>query len=183
MIILFLQLFAVQLLSFLALQYPIPKCLSVAKHAVNRLTSLCAALPARTRRRFFLPVLPCLVRFSNAFPPLRQDATELLIILGNLAYTQLNKDTSASLRKFYLQYFAVKYFYCISSCQRYSQLPCYILTLIAIILYAAYFLCKGFRRKDRTMTSHQITCCRCYNGSGPVTTEFSAVFNYISHSI
>ncbi|XP_065055164.1 LOW QUALITY PROTEIN: integrator complex subunit 2-like [Rhopilema esculentum] len=92
------QLFAVQLLSFLALQYPIPKCLSVAKHAVNRLTSLCAALPARTRRRFFLPVLPCLVRFSNAFPPLRQDATELLIILGNLAYTQLNKDTSASLR-------------------------------------------------------------------------------------
>lgn len=92
------QLFAIQLLSYLSMQYPIPKSLSVAKHAMNRLVSLAVALPARKRTQFFLPVMPCLLRICTAFPPLREEASEILITLGSLTHTQLNKESSSSLR-------------------------------------------------------------------------------------
>jgi len=96
------QLFAIQLLSYLSMQYPIPKSLSVAKLVMNRLISLAVALPSKKRTQFFLPVMPCISRICNAFPPLREEATELLITLGSLTRTQLNKDSSSSLRTWML---------------------------------------------------------------------------------
>eukprot|EP00794_Sanderia_malayensis_P014277 gene14277-15764_t len=95
------QLFAVQLLSYLCLQYPIPKSKSIAIHAINRLTSLSAALPAKRRTQFFQPIMPCLERICRAFPPVREEVTQLLIGLGHLTYEQLNKDSSLSLTEFH----------------------------------------------------------------------------------
>lgn len=99
MIIFLLQLFAIQLLSYLSMQYPLPKSLSIAKHALNRLMSLAVALPVKKRTQFFLPIMPCLARICTTFPPLREETSELLVTIGKLTHTQLNKDSSLSLRK------------------------------------------------------------------------------------
>ena len=92
-----------QLLSHLSLQYPIPKSMSIAKHAITRLASLSAALPARKRAQLFLPTMPCLVRICRAFPPLREETAEMLVCLGNLTYMQLSKDSTTVLSEFFLK--------------------------------------------------------------------------------
>ncbi|KAJ7373791.1 Integrator complex subunit 2 [Desmophyllum pertusum] len=79
------QLFAIQLASYLCLQFPLPKAMGVARYILSRLSSLLATLPASKRGPFFTPTLPTLVRFCRAFPPLCDEATGFLLELGRVA--------------------------------------------------------------------------------------------------
>ena len=91
------QLFAVQLMSHLAVQYPIEKSFSMCKYVMNRIKSLLAGLPASKRNQFFVPALETLVRFCKAFPPLRTDITEFLLKVSKVASSQLSKTSSTVL--------------------------------------------------------------------------------------
>lgn len=79
------QLFAIQLASYLCLQFPLPKAMGVARYILSRLSSLLATLPASKRAAFFTPTLPTLVRFCRAFPPLCDEAIGFLLELGRVA--------------------------------------------------------------------------------------------------
>lgn len=85
--------FAIQLASHLALQYPIPKSYSISKYIIDRLNNLLVALPAVKRNQLFVPSLKCLVRIGEAFPPLRQDITELILKINKVATSQQDKSS------------------------------------------------------------------------------------------
>lgn len=87
------QLFAVQLISHLAVQYPIPKSFSMSKYVLTRINNLLVGLPAAKRNQFFVPALASLVLMCKAFPPLRETVTEFMIKLGKVASSQLSKHT------------------------------------------------------------------------------------------
>lgn len=82
------QVFAIDLTSHLALQYALPKSISVAKLCLNTLLTLLGILSNDTRVEMFRAVLPCVVRFAEAFPPLLDDCMLLLMQLGRLAGSQ-----------------------------------------------------------------------------------------------
>nr|CAD7423644.1 unnamed protein product [Timema monikensis] len=84
------QVFAVDLTSYLALRYTVPKSLSVARLAVNTLATLLGGriLPSVSRAQLFTPVLPSLVRICRAFPPLVDDTVQLLLQLGRMCEAQ-----------------------------------------------------------------------------------------------
>ncbi|XP_053598373.1 integrator complex subunit 2-like [Microplitis demolitor] len=82
------QIFAVDLASHLAVQYALPKALSVSRLAINTLITLLGALPAKERVVLFMPVLPALTRICLAFPPLAEDTTGLLLQLGRISSAQ-----------------------------------------------------------------------------------------------
>ena len=92
-----LQLFAIQLASYLCLQFPLPKAMGVAKYILSRLSSLLATLPASKRAPFFSPVLPTLVRFCRAFPPLCDEATGFLLELGRVAVSHASASVGFTL--------------------------------------------------------------------------------------
>ena len=92
-----LQLFAIQLASYLCLQFPLPKAMGVAKYILSRLSSLLATLPASKRAPFFSPVLPTLVRFCRAFPPLCDEATGFLLELGRVAVSHASASAGFTL--------------------------------------------------------------------------------------
>ncbi|MBN3272797.1 INT2 protein, partial [Polyodon spathula] len=78
------QIFAIQLLSHLCTQYALPKSLSVARLAISVMGTLLTVLTQDKRFSFFMPTLPCLVSFCQAFPPLYDDVTALLIQVGQV---------------------------------------------------------------------------------------------------
>ncbi|KAK2582438.1 hypothetical protein KPH14_004748 [Odynerus spinipes] len=82
------QVFAVDLASHLAIQYALPKALSVSRLAINTLITLLGVLPAKDRVSLFMPVLPSLMRICLAFPPLAEDTTGLLLQLGRVNAAQ-----------------------------------------------------------------------------------------------
>ncbi|XP_043267070.1 integrator complex subunit 2 [Venturia canescens] len=82
------QVFAVDLASHLAVQYALPKALSVSRLAINTLITLLGVLPARDRVVLFMPVLSALTRICLAFPPLAEDTTGLLLQLGRVSSAQ-----------------------------------------------------------------------------------------------
>lgn len=82
------QIFAIDLSSHLSLQYAFPKSLSVAKLCINTLTTLLGILSSDTRIEMFRAVLPCIVRFAEAFPPLLDDCSQFLMQLGRIAESQ-----------------------------------------------------------------------------------------------
>lgn len=82
------QIFAIDLSSHLSLQYAFPKSMSVAKLCINTLTTLLGILSSDTRIEMFRAVLPCIVRFAEAFPPLLDDCTQFLMQLGRIAESQ-----------------------------------------------------------------------------------------------
>ncbi|XP_015518272.1 integrator complex subunit 2 isoform X1 [Neodiprion virginianus] len=82
------QVFAVDLASHLAVQYALPKALSVSRLAINTLATLLGVLPAKGRVLLFMPVLPALTRICLAFPPLAEDTTALLLQLGRVSVAQ-----------------------------------------------------------------------------------------------
>ena len=82
------QVFAVDLASHLAIQYALPKALSVCRLAINTLTTLLGVLPAKDRVVLFMPVLSSLTRICLAFPPLADDCTALLFQLGRVSSAQ-----------------------------------------------------------------------------------------------
>ncbi|EFN80684.1 Integrator complex subunit 2 [Harpegnathos saltator] len=82
------QVFAVDLASHLAIQYALPKTLSVCRLAINTLITLLGVLPAEERVVLFMPVLESLTRICLAFPPLAEDITSLLLQLGRVSSAQ-----------------------------------------------------------------------------------------------
>ncbi|KAL0266334.1 UNVERIFIED_CONTAM: hypothetical protein PYX00_008909 [Menopon gallinae] len=82
------QVFAVDLVSHLSVQYALPKSLSVARLAINTLSTLLLVLPSETRPSLFAPLLTSLVRICEAFPPLAEDTISLLMQLGRVCVSQ-----------------------------------------------------------------------------------------------
>ncbi|EGI69900.1 PREDICTED: integrator complex subunit 2 isoform X1 [Acromyrmex echinatior] len=82
------QVFAVDLASHLAIQYALPKALSVSRLAINTLITLLGVLSAEDRVILFVPVLSSLTRICLAFPPLAEDITGLLLQLGRVSTAQ-----------------------------------------------------------------------------------------------
>uniref|UniRef100_H3D254 Integrator complex subunit 2 n=1 Tax=Tetraodon nigroviridis TaxID=99883 RepID=H3D254_TETNG len=78
------QIFAIQLLSQLCTQYALPKSLSVARLAISVMGTLLTVLTRAKRYSFFMPILPCLVGFCQAFPPLYDDVAALLVQVGQV---------------------------------------------------------------------------------------------------
>ncbi|KAM4619896.1 integrator complex subunit 2 isoform 2-T2 [Polymixia lowei] len=78
------QIFAIQLLSYLCTQYALPKSLSVARLATGVMGTLLTVLTRAKRFSFFMPTLPCLVAFCQAFPPLYDDVAALLVQVGQV---------------------------------------------------------------------------------------------------
>lgn len=99
LLLLLLQLFAVQLASYLCLQFPLPKAMGVAKYILSRLSSLLATFPSGKRVPFFTPALPALVRFCHAFPPLCDEATGFLLELGRVAVSHASASAAFTLGK------------------------------------------------------------------------------------
>ncbi|XP_075220865.1 integrator complex subunit 2 isoform X2 [Lycorma delicatula] len=91
------QVFAVDLVSHLALQYSLPKSMSVARLAVNTLMTLLTVLSSSNRLELFQPSLPALVRICEAFPPLVDDVVALLTQLGRISMAEASRSTSACL--------------------------------------------------------------------------------------
>ncbi|KAG7224525.1 hypothetical protein INR49_015049 [Caranx melampygus] len=78
------QIFAIQLLSYLCTQYALPKSLSVARLAISVMGTLLTVLTHAKRFSFFMPTLPCLVAFCQAFPPLYDEVAALLVQVGQV---------------------------------------------------------------------------------------------------
>ncbi|XP_078535944.1 integrator complex subunit 2 isoform X1 [Lissotriton helveticus] len=87
------QKFAIQLLSYLCIQYALPKSLSVARLAINVMGTLLTVLTQAKRYTFFMPTLPCLVSFCQAFPPLYEDIMSLLIQVGQVCASDVATQT------------------------------------------------------------------------------------------
>ncbi|BES96047.1 integrator complex subunit [Nesidiocoris tenuis] len=82
------QIFAVDLVSRLALQYSLPKAMSVTRLAINTLSTLLAVLPRAARIELFSSTLDCFVRICEAFPPLIDDVLSLLLQLGRVCKSE-----------------------------------------------------------------------------------------------
>lgn len=91
------QIFAIDLTSHLSMQYALPKSLSVAKLCLNTLSTLVGLLTNDTRIEMFRSILPSIVRFAEAFPPLIEDCVLLLMQLGRIAESQAALGRSISL--------------------------------------------------------------------------------------
>ncbi|XP_073521596.1 integrator complex subunit 2 [Phyllobates terribilis] len=87
------QIFAIQLLSHLCIQYALPKSLSMARLAINVMGTLLTVLTQAKRFVFFMPTLPCLVPFCQAFPPLYEDIMSLLIQIGQVCSSNVATQT------------------------------------------------------------------------------------------
>ncbi|KAG8587850.1 hypothetical protein GDO81_005800 [Engystomops pustulosus] len=87
------QIFAIQLLSHLCIQYALPKSLSMARLAINVMGTLITVLTQAKRFSFFMPTLPCLVLFCQTFPPLYEDIMSLLIQIGQVCASNVATQT------------------------------------------------------------------------------------------
>ncbi|KAK6641527.1 hypothetical protein RUM44_013239 [Polyplax serrata] len=93
------QVFAVDLVSHLSVQYALPKALSVARLAVNTLSTLLSVLPSEIRPSLFGPILPSLVRICDAFPPLAEDTISLLLQIGRVCVSQASLGDQSGVQK------------------------------------------------------------------------------------
>nr|CAG4640631.1 EOG090X0154 [Eulimnadia texana] len=82
------QIFAIDLISHLSLQYALPKSFSIARLAVNVLSTLLNVFSMSGKTELLLSVLPALVRIATAFPPLVEDVIVFLVQLGKISYSQ-----------------------------------------------------------------------------------------------
>lgn len=82
------QIFAVDLVSHLSIQYALPKAMSIARLCINTLSTLLSVLPSDLRLELFQPVLKSLARICTAFPSLLEDITSLLLQLGRICESQ-----------------------------------------------------------------------------------------------
>lgn len=89
------QIFTIDLASYLSLQYALPRSLSIAKLCVNTLATLVGLLSSDARIEMFRATLPCIVRFSEAFPPLLDDSVNFLMQLGRIVHSQATLGRSA----------------------------------------------------------------------------------------
>jgi len=78
------QVFAIDLISHLSVQYSLPKSLSTARLAVNSVSTLLTVLSSESREELFLSTLPAMERLCEAFPPLTEDVVSLLVQGGRM---------------------------------------------------------------------------------------------------
>ncbi|ESO06329.1 hypothetical protein HELRODRAFT_160493 [Helobdella robusta] len=83
------QCFAIKLVSYLSLQYPVPKSLSVARLCVNVMKTLLSVLTSEQRPAFYVSTLPDLVRFCTAFPVITDDTLHFLNQLGAIVRSEI----------------------------------------------------------------------------------------------
>lgn len=88
------QVFAIKLTSYLCCQYALPKSLSIAKLCINVMFAMIGVLDAKKRVEFFMETLPYLVRICQAFPPLCEDVTSLLIQIGRVCLSHLTSTSN-----------------------------------------------------------------------------------------
>lgn len=89
------QIFAIELVSHLALQYSLPKSLSVAHLALNTLSTLISVLPQSDRRLLVGSALKSIVRLCRAFPPLAEEACLLLLQVGRMSRSESSLNSCA----------------------------------------------------------------------------------------
>ncbi|KAF5297030.1 hypothetical protein FQA39_LY12244 [Lamprigera yunnana] len=82
------QVFGIQLLSHLSIQYALPKSLNLCVTALNLLYALLGAISAKQGIKLFKDTLPALVLISEAFPPLVEDIVQFLIQLSRVCRSQ-----------------------------------------------------------------------------------------------
>ena len=82
------QAFAVNLISHLSVHFSLPKSYSITRLAVNSLSTLLSVLSLEERNILFPQVLPALVRFCQAFPPIVEDVFTLLIQYGKIVVSE-----------------------------------------------------------------------------------------------
>ncbi|CAL8102119.1 unnamed protein product [Orchesella dallaii] len=82
------QVFAIQLISHLSVQYALPKSLNSARIAVGFMNQMVSGLVSEERAEVFIPALSALERLCIAFPPLVEEATGLLLHLGKVCSAQ-----------------------------------------------------------------------------------------------
>ncbi|CAB4058668.1 INTS2 [Lepeophtheirus salmonis] len=82
------QVFAVDLISHLSIQYALPKSYSTARLAINVLSTLISVITVEERRSLMPPVLPSFVRICKAFPPLMDDAVSLLLQYARISLNE-----------------------------------------------------------------------------------------------
>jgi len=83
------QIFACELVSYLSIQYALPKSLGIARLALDVMSTLLSVLTSAQRVEFYMSALPALVRICRAFPPLCEDAISLLTQIGRVCRAHL----------------------------------------------------------------------------------------------
>lgn len=84
------QVFALQLTSHIAVQYPLAKSFSLARLCLNVFTTLITVMPSYQHCQFVELVLTSLLRFAGAFPPLLKDCINILLHLSRVSYCQVS---------------------------------------------------------------------------------------------
>ncbi|KAG1673893.1 Integrator complex subunit 2 [Nymphon striatum] len=92
------QAFGIELISHLSLKYALPKALSIARLAVQVLSTLISVLSTDKHCEVFAPLLPALVRICQAFPPLCEDVVNFLLQLGCVSSSLSSFDNASSPR-------------------------------------------------------------------------------------
>lgn len=88
------QMFAVELASYLCLQYALPKALNIARLVINVMFTLSSALATEERVEYLIRTVPSLVRVCQAFPPLCEDVTSLLTQVGRICIASLSSTSN-----------------------------------------------------------------------------------------
>ncbi|ELT98571.1 hypothetical protein CAPTEDRAFT_226349 [Capitella teleta] len=83
------RVFAIELVSYLSVQYALPKSLGIARLAVNVMSTLIRVLPSKERADFFTATVPAVARIARAFPPLCDDIVSLLLQIGQICRSHL----------------------------------------------------------------------------------------------
>lgn len=97
------QIFGVDLISHLSIQYALPRSYSIARLAVNVLSTLLSVLSQEERDELFPSVLDALSRFCKAFPPLIEDVVSLLLQYGKIVVSQSSLQGYSSPKNFDLK--------------------------------------------------------------------------------
>eukprot|EP00094_Tigriopus_californicus_P007823 TCALIF_07534-PA protein Name:"Similar to Ints2 Integrator complex subunit 2 (Mus musculus)" AED:0.04 eAED:0.04 QI:98/0.83/0.85/1/1/1/7/109/1177 len=97
------QIFGVDLISHLSIQYALPRSYSIARLAVNALSTLLSVLSQEERNELFPSVLDALPRFCKAFPPLIEDVVSLLLQYGKIVVSQSSLQGYSSPKNFDLK--------------------------------------------------------------------------------
>ncbi|XP_065566759.1 integrator complex subunit 2-like isoform X2 [Artemia franciscana] len=88
------QVFGINLMSHLCIQYALPKSYSMARLSINVLATLIPILQANQRRQLIEPALPSLVRIGSVFPTLREDIADIYVQIGQITISELSISNS-----------------------------------------------------------------------------------------
>ncbi|CAI9724064.1 integrator complex subunit 2-like [Octopus vulgaris] len=88
------QMFAIELASHLCLQYALPKAMNIARVIINIMFTVLGAFSAHERAEFLIKTVPSLLLICQAFPPLCEDVTSLLMQIGRVCIATLSSTSN-----------------------------------------------------------------------------------------